>query len=124
MSICGVTPPRHGEILFRGEPIHRARAETIVSLGICQVPEGRHIFPQMSVIENLEMGAYLRNDKAGIKADIDYVFGRFPILAQRRAPGRRHAVRRRTADARHLARPDGAARRCCCSTNPRSAWRR
>jgi len=84
MSICGVSPPRHGEILFRGEPIHRLSAERIVNLGICQVPEGRHIFPQMSVIENLEMGAYLRNDKAGIKADIDYAFERFPILAQRR----------------------------------------
>ena len=84
MSICGVSPPRHGEVLFRGEPIHRLSAEKIVSLGISQVPEGRHIFPQMSVIENIEMGAYLRNDKAAIKSDIDYVFERFPILAQRR----------------------------------------
>ena len=84
MSICGVNPPRHGEILFRGQPVHRLSAEAIVTLGICQVPEGRHIFPQMSVLENLEMGAYLRNDKTGIKADIDQVFGRFPILEKRR----------------------------------------
>ena len=84
MSICGVTPPRHGEIRFRGEPIHSLSAEKIVSLGVCQVPEGRHIFPQMSVLENLEMGAFMRHDKAGIKADIDEVFGRFPILEQRR----------------------------------------
>ena len=84
MSICGVTPPRHGEILFRGQPIQHLSAEKIVSLGICQVPEGRHIFPQMSVLENLEMGAYMRNDKAAIKSDIDYVFERFPILEQRR----------------------------------------
>ena len=84
MSICGVTPPRHGEILFRGQPIQNLSAEKIVSLGICQVPEGRHIFPQMSVLENLEMGAYMRNDKAAIKSDIDYVFDRFPILEQRR----------------------------------------
>ena len=84
MSICGVTPPRHGQILFRGEPIQNLSAEQIVSQGIIQVPEGRHIFPQMSVIENLEMGAYLRNDRAGIKADIDDVFGRFPILGKRR----------------------------------------
>ena len=84
MSICGVTPPRHGQILFRGEPIQNLSAEQIVSQGIIQVPEGRHIFPQMSVIENLEMGAYLRNDRAGIKADIDDVFGRFPILEKRR----------------------------------------
>ena len=84
MSICGVNPPRHGEILFRGEPIQNLSAEKIVSLGICQVPEGRHIFPQMSVLENLEMGAYLRNDKSAIKSDIDDVFGRFPILGKRR----------------------------------------
>ena len=84
MSICGVTPPRRGEILFRGEPIQHFSAEQIVNLGICQVPEGRHIFPQMSVLENLEMGAYLRADKSGIKADIDDVFGRFPILEKRR----------------------------------------
>ena len=84
MSICGVNPPRHGEILFRGEPIQSLSAEKIVSLGICQVPEGRHIFPQMSVLENLEMGAYLRNDKSAIKSDIDDVFGRFPILGKRR----------------------------------------
>ena len=84
MSICGVTPPRHGQILFRGVPIQNLSAEQIVSQGIIQVPEGRHIFPQMSVIENLEMGAYLRNDRAGIKTDIDDVFGRFPILGKRR----------------------------------------
>ena len=84
MSICGVNPPRHGEILFRGKPVHRLSAEAIVTLGICQVPEGRHIFPQMSVLANLEMGAYLRNDKTGIKADSDQVFGRFPILEKRR----------------------------------------
>ena len=84
MSICGVTPPRKGEILFRGQPIHTQSAEAIVTAGICQVPEGRHIFPQMSVLENLEMGAYLRNDKAEIKKDIDRAFERFPILGQRR----------------------------------------
>ena len=84
MSICGVTPPRKGEILFHGEPIQTQSAEAIVRLGICQVPEGRHIFPQMSVLENLEMGAYLRNDKSAIKADIEDIFGRFPILGKRR----------------------------------------
>ena len=84
MSICGVTPPRQGEILFRGQPIHALSAEKIVTLGVCQVPEGRHIFPQMSVLENLEMGAYLRHDKAAIKSEIDEVFGRFPILEKRR----------------------------------------
>ncbi len=84
MSICGINPPRQGEILFRGQPIQDLSAEAIVTLGICQVPEGRHIFPQMSVMENLEMGAYLRKDKAGIKADMDQAFARFPILEKRR----------------------------------------
>ena len=84
MSICGVTPPRHGEIVFRGQPIEHLSAEKICTLGICQVPEGRHIFPQMSVLENLEMGAFLRKDKAAIKADIEDVFQRFPILEKRR----------------------------------------
>jgi branched-chain amino acid transport system ATP-binding protein len=84
MSICGVCPPRHGEIRFRGHAIQALNAEQIVNLGIIQVPEGRHIFPQMSVLENLEMGAYLRRDKIGIKADIDEVFARFPILEKRR----------------------------------------
>ena len=53
-------------------------------MGICQVPEGRHIFPQLTVKENLDMGAFLRRDKAEVKKDIDYVFSLFPILAERR----------------------------------------
>ena len=84
MSISGVNPPRRGEILFRGEPIQNLSAEKIVTLGLCQVPEGRHIFPQMSVAENLEMGAFLRRDKDGIKADTEMVYGLFPILERRR----------------------------------------
>ena len=84
MSISGVNPPRRGEILFRGTPIQHLSAEKIVSLGICQVPEGRHIFPQMSVAENLEMGAFLRRDKEGIKADTEMVYELFPILERRR----------------------------------------
>ena len=84
MSICGINSPRRGEILFRGEPIQGLSAEKIVNLGICQVPEGRHIFPQMSVAENLEMGAFLRRDKEGIKADTEMVYELFPILERRR----------------------------------------
>ena len=84
MSICGITPPSSGEVLFRGEPIHRKKPDEMVSMGICQVPEGRHIFPQLSVQENLDMGAFLRTDKQAIKADNDYVFSLFPILAERR----------------------------------------
>jgi len=84
MSICGVVPPKNGEIYFMGNPIQKMSGDKIVSLGIIQVPEGRRIFPNMSVLENLEMGAYLRNDKENIKKDMDMIFDLFPILAQRR----------------------------------------
>jgi branched-chain amino acid transport system ATP-binding protein len=85
MSICGITPPRKGEIAFRGTPINQLKPEEIVKLGICQVPEGRRIFPDMTVVENLEMGAFLRQDKLKIKADLEMVFDLFPILEQRRS---------------------------------------
>ncbi|OQY07796.1 MAG: branched-chain amino acid ABC transporter ATP-binding protein [Desulfobacteraceae bacterium 4572_123] len=84
MSISGIAPPRSGEIFFRGEPIQDMIPDKIVSLGICQVPEGRRIFPYLSVRENLDMGAFLRNDKENLKNDIDYVYTLFPILAERR----------------------------------------
>ena len=85
MSISGVVPPREGQILFRGEPIHKKSPDEIVKLGICQVPEGRRIFPGLTVMENLDMGAFLRNDKAGIKEDLAYVMDLFPILAERKS---------------------------------------
>jgi branched-chain amino acid transport system ATP-binding protein len=84
MSISGITPPRSGEVLFNGDPIHGKSPDEIVAMGICQVPEGRHIFPQLSVQENLDLGSFLRTDKDGIKQDLDYVFSLFPILAERR----------------------------------------
>jgi branched-chain amino acid transport system ATP-binding protein len=84
MSICGIVPPRSGEILFKGEPIQDKSTDQIVAMGICQVPEGRHIFPALSVRENLDLGAFLRTDREGIKRDLDYVFSLFPILAERR----------------------------------------
>ncbi|MBW2557773.1 MAG: ABC transporter ATP-binding protein [Deltaproteobacteria bacterium] len=84
MAVCGVVPPRSGEISFMGDPITGMEPDKIVSLGICQVPEGRRIFPYLSVAENLDMGAFLRNDKMEIKKDIEYVFDLFPILAERR----------------------------------------
>ncbi len=84
MSICGIVPPRTGEILFRGEPIQAMTPDKVVSLGVCQVPEGRHIFPSLTVQENLDMGAFLRTDREEIKKDNDYVFSLFPILAERR----------------------------------------
>ncbi len=84
MSICGIVPPRSGEVLFMGKPIQEMAPNDIVSLGISQVPEGRRIFPFLSVAENLDMGAFLRNDKDGIKRDIEYIYELFPILAERR----------------------------------------
>ncbi|PIE71708.1 MAG: branched-chain amino acid ABC transporter ATP-binding protein [Deltaproteobacteria bacterium] len=88
MTISGVIPPRSGEVIFDGEPIHTVETEKIVARGLSHVPEGRHIFPHLTVMENLDMGAYLRNDKAAIKQDLDYVFHLFPILAERKSqPG-------------------------------------
>lgn len=84
MSICGIVPPRTGEIFFMGQPIQDLAPNEIVSLGICQVPEGRRIFPFLTVAENLDMGAFLRKDKENIKRDIDYIYELFPILAERR----------------------------------------
>ncbi|MDX9898493.1 MAG: ABC transporter ATP-binding protein [Spirochaetia bacterium] len=84
MSICGITAIRSGQILLDGEDISRKSPHTIVSMGLSQVPEGRRIFPQLSVLENLDMGAFLRNDKDNIKADFDEVFELFPRLAERR----------------------------------------
>lgn len=84
MSICGVVPPRSGEILFEGKPIHEKNTDQIVAMGISQVPEGRLIFPDLTVLENLDMGAFLRRDRAGIKRDQEYIFELFPILSQRR----------------------------------------
>ena len=84
MSVCGIVPPRSGDILFRGKPIHDLSPNQIVSLGISQVPEGRRIFPYLTVMENLDMGAFLRTDKDVIKQDMEYIFELFPILAERR----------------------------------------
>ena len=84
MSICGVVPPRSGEIIFEGESLVGVRGNRVVSKGISQVPEGRLIFPELTVMENLDMGAFLRKDKKAIKADLDYIFSLFPILAERR----------------------------------------
>ena len=84
MSISGIVPPRSGEVLFMGQPIQDLAPNDIVSLGISQVPEGRRIFPFLTVAENLDMGAFLRNDKDEIKRDIEYIYELFPILAERR----------------------------------------
>jgi branched-chain amino acid transport system ATP-binding protein len=84
MSICGITPVRTGRILLDGEDITHLTPNRIVERGISQSPEGRRIFPQLTVTENLDMGSFLRKDKAGIKRDLEEVFTLFPRLAERR----------------------------------------
>jgi branched-chain amino acid transport system ATP-binding protein len=83
MTISGVLTPEEGDILYRGRSIVSMRPDDIVQMGICQVPEGRMIFPVLTVMENLDLGAYLRKDKNGIKEDLDRVFGFFPVLRER-----------------------------------------
>ncbi len=84
MTISGVVRCRAGKITLNGEEIQDLDTDAIVKRGVCQVPEGRHIFPLLTVRENLDMGAFLRKDTRQIKQDIDYVFSLFPILAERR----------------------------------------
>ena len=84
MTISGVYAPVEGEIIFEDLDITKSSAEQRVTYGISQVPEGRLIFPEMTVLENLELGAYIRHDSAGIRNDLDKIFGYFPVLAERR----------------------------------------
>lgn len=84
-TISGVMDPEKGTIVFDGREIQGLEPHKVVDAGIVHVPEGREVFPLLSVDENLSLGAYTRSDKAGIKADRDMVFGYFPMLKQRRA---------------------------------------
>ncbi|HHX95458.1 MAG TPA: ABC transporter ATP-binding protein [Clostridia bacterium] len=83
-AISGLIHPKNGKIEFEGEDITNKPAQEIVKRRISQVPEGRRVFAQMTVYENLELGAYLRKDKEGIKNSFQRVFDRFPILQERR----------------------------------------
>ncbi|RFU65825.1 ABC transporter ATP-binding protein [Peribacillus glennii] len=82
-TISGLLKPKHGKILYEGKSIAGKAAQTIVKQGISHVPEGRRIFANMTVEENLELGAFLRKDKAGIKQDLDKVYELFPRLLER-----------------------------------------
>jgi branched-chain amino acid transport system ATP-binding protein len=82
-TIQGLQRPREGSIFFEGKDLSTVSTEEIVRLGIAQSPEGRMIFPRMTVLENLEMGAFQRRDKPNIKADLDRVFSLFPRLKER-----------------------------------------
>ncbi|KAB1443867.1 ABC transporter ATP-binding protein [Pseudodesulfovibrio senegalensis] len=84
MTICGVLDPRRGSVTYEDMDITGMSAEKVVARGICQVPEGRLIFPELTISENLDMGAFLRSDKDGIKHDREYAYELFPILYERR----------------------------------------
>ena len=83
-TILGLVRPTEGTVTFRGEPIHNLRTSDIVKRGIAPVPEARRVFPKMTVLENLEMGRYTRRHEPGWAAELDRVFGLFPILKDRR----------------------------------------
>jgi len=83
-TISGILRPKSGSITYKGKELTKVPPEKIVSLGICQVPEGRRVFHTMTVVENLEMGAYLRRDKKEILLDMENVYTRFPRLKERR----------------------------------------
>ena len=83
-SINGLNQPRNGSIVFGDEDITRSPPHRIVAMGISQSPEGRRLFPHMNVIENLEMGAFQRTDRSGIREDLDRVYALFPRLAERK----------------------------------------
>ena len=84
-SINGLNRPREGTITFQGREITSTPAHEIVKRGIAQSPEGRRLFPRMSVVENLEMGAFQRTDRGGLREDMDRVFSLFPRLAERKS---------------------------------------
>lgn len=82
-TISGLLHPKEGSILYHGEPLHEMKAQSIVKAGISHVPEGRRIFAPLTVMENLELGAFLRNDKDGIQKDLEAIFQSFPRLKER-----------------------------------------
>ncbi len=83
-TISGLLRPRHGSIVYKNNELTKVAPEKIVEMGISQVPEGRRVFASMTVLENLEMGGYLRKDKKAMADDMENVFNRFPRLKERR----------------------------------------
>ncbi|MDO5286022.1 MAG: ABC transporter ATP-binding protein [Actinomycetia bacterium] len=83
-TVSGLNRPSEGSVLLDGQDITKASAQRRVRLGLSQVPEGRRVFASMTVAENLDLGAYLRKDKAALPAERDHVYERFPVLAERR----------------------------------------
>ena len=84
MTICGIVKPTAGVVRYLGAPISAVKPDQLPRQGLCQVPEGRRIFPRLTVQENLEMGAFFRRDKDGIAEDMEKSFSLFPVLRERR----------------------------------------
>lgn len=84
MVVCGIVPVETGEVVYKGNPINGIAAEKLPTMGLSQIPEGRRIFPRLTVSENLELGAFYRKDREGIDKDLDRVLTLFPILAERK----------------------------------------
>jgi branched-chain amino acid transport system ATP-binding protein len=84
MTICNVIRAAEGDIIYKGERINDVASDVLPTMGLCQVPEGRRIFPRLTVTENLDMGAFFRKDAAGIKEDMERVYELFPKLRERR----------------------------------------
>ncbi|MFE9933543.1 ABC transporter ATP-binding protein [Streptomyces sp. NPDC005533] len=83
-TLSGLIKPKSGSVTFDGKPLASVPAHKIVSLGLAHSPEGRHIFPRLTIAENLQLGAFLRTDKEGIEKDIERAYEMFPILGERR----------------------------------------
>ncbi|MDD3313546.1 ABC transporter ATP-binding protein [Pseudodesulfovibrio sp.] len=84
MTICNIVKAIEGDVFYKGERINGVGSDILPTLGLCQVPEGRRIFPRLTVMENLDMGAFFRTDSAGVKEDVERVFELFPKLRERR----------------------------------------
>lgn len=84
MTICNIVKAEKGEIFYRGQATNKVAAEKLPTMGLCQVPEGRRIFPRLTVMENLRLGAFYRNDTDQIFKDMDHAYEIFPILGERR----------------------------------------
>ena len=84
MTICNIVQATSGEVYYQGKRITGLAPDRLPPMGLCQVPEGRRIFPRLTIQENLEMGAFFRKDQSDVKNDLEYVFDLFPILGERK----------------------------------------
>ena len=123
-AISGTVTPVSGRISYQGQDLLAVPPAQRPHLGIAHVPEGRQVFASMTVLENLEMGAYLPAGRAAWRRSLERIFALFPVLADRRAAARRHALGRRAADGGDRPRARLQRPSCCCWTSRRWDWRR